>query len=227
MVKRDRSNEIRQSCSLSCWERCWWKSALLRRQIDECISAISVNDDDIYVQCCGRRGCCRQLASLWHRMSQRRNCVPVPGRYLIHGNSGQHLQPDCRARQLYPFDSFAEQHVGLSTTQPVDEKRIWRLSFISFYRVIHRWLRTRTIPLQPNFGTGSYIRSYVDLFSATGKQAQDEGNELSRDYFGKGYTFFGFDLTPTVSTVAVSIWKERVISASRCTLEPHWNRPWT
>ena len=30
---------------------CWWKSALLRRQIDECLSAISVSDDDIYVQC--------------------------------------------------------------------------------------------------------------------------------------------------------------------------------
>ena len=51
-------------------------------------------------------------------------------------------------------------------------------------------------PLQPNFETGSYIRSYVNLFSATGKQAQDEGNELTRDDFGKGYTFFGFDLTP-------------------------------
>ena len=60
-------------------------------------------------------------------------------------------------------------------------------------------------PLQPNFETGSYIRRYVNLFSATGKQAHDEGNELSRDDFGKCYTFFGFDLNPTVATVAVSI----------------------
>ena len=51
-------------------------------------------------------------------------------------------------------------------------------------------------PLQPNFGTGSYIRSYVNLFSATDKQSQDEGNGLSRDDFSQGYTFFGFDLTP-------------------------------
>ena len=51
-------------------------------------------------------------------------------------------------------------------------------------------------PLPPNFETGSYIRSYVNLFSATGKQAQDEGNDLSRDDFVQGYTFFGFDLTP-------------------------------
>ena len=32
--------------------------------------------------------------------------------------------------------------------------------------------------------------------SATGKHAQDEGNELTRDDFGNGYTLFGFDLTP-------------------------------
>ena len=51
-------------------------------------------------------------------------------------------------------------------------------------------------PLQPNFETGHYVRSYVNLFSVTGKQAQDEGNELTRDDFGNGYTFFGFDLTP-------------------------------
>ena len=51
-------------------------------------------------------------------------------------------------------------------------------------------------PLQPNIENGSYIRSYVNLFSATGEQAQDEGNELTRDDFGNGYTFFGFDLTP-------------------------------
>ena len=44
------------------------------------------------------------------------------------------------------------------------------------------------------FATGSYLRSYVNLFSAIGKQAQDEGNELPRDDFGNGYTFFRFDL---------------------------------
>ena len=51
-------------------------------------------------------------------------------------------------------------------------------------------------PLQPNFETGHYVRSYVNLFSATGKQAQDEGNELTRDDLGNGYTLFGVDLTP-------------------------------
>ena len=32
-------------------------------------------------------------------------------------------------------------------------------------------------PLQPNFEIGSYIRSIVNLFSATGKQSQDEGTD--------------------------------------------------
>ena len=56
-------------------------------------------------------------------------------------------------------------------------------------------------PLQSTFETGSYIRSYINLFSATGKQSQDEGYELPRDNFGQGYTFFGFDLTPDVCDV--------------------------
>ena len=51
-------------------------------------------------------------------------------------------------------------------------------------------------PPQPNFETGQYIRRYVNLFSATGKHAQDKGNELTRDDFGNGYTFFAFDLSP-------------------------------
>ena len=51
-------------------------------------------------------------------------------------------------------------------------------------------------PIQPNFEKGSHILCYVYLFYATDKQAQDEGNPLSRDDVGNGYTLFGFDLTP-------------------------------
>ena len=76
------------------------------------------------------------------------------------------------------------------------------INFLAVY-VDGRQVPTR--PLQPNVETGSYIRSYVNLFSATGKQSQGEGNGLSRDDFGQGCTFFGFDLTPTVATVIVSI----------------------
>ena len=67
---------------------------------------------------------------------------------------------------------------------------------INFLAVYVNGRQVPAKPLQPNFETGQYVRSYVNLFSATGKQAQDEGNELTRDDFGNGYTLFGFDLTP-------------------------------
>ena len=62
---------------------------------------------------------------------------PIGGHYLIHSHCGQHLQPDCWARRLYTLDCFTEQLVGLSVTQPITEKRRWRLSFTSFYPVMH------------------------------------------------------------------------------------------
>ena len=55
------------------------------------------------------------------------------------------LQPGCRTRRLYPLDCFTEQLVRLSVTQHITETRRWRLSFTSFYPLIHRWSRTRTI----------------------------------------------------------------------------------
>ena len=90
---------------------------------------------------------------------------------------------------------------GASTTTPTTANTLKKpfnaknngINFLAIY-VDGRQVPAK--PLQPNFETGSYVRSYVNLFSATGKQAPDEGNELSRDDFGKGYTFFGFDLTP-------------------------------
>ena len=75
-------------------------------------------------------------------MSQGRNCVLLSGHYLIHGHCGQHLQPDCWARRLYTLDCFTEQLVGLSVNQPITYMRRWRLSFTSFYPVMHRWRHT-------------------------------------------------------------------------------------
>ena len=54
----------------------------------------------------------------------------LPGHYLVHGHCGQHLQPDCRTRRLYPVDYFTEQLVGLYVTESITEKRRWRLSFL-------------------------------------------------------------------------------------------------
>ena len=124
---------------------CLRNNILIRRHIDECLAAISAIDNDIHTQCRGRRRRRGRLTSLRHRVAQGRNLVILPGHHLVHGHCGQHLQPDCRTRRLYPLDCFTEQLIGLSFTQSIAEKRRWCLSFTSFYPVIHRWLRTRTI----------------------------------------------------------------------------------
>ena len=50
-------------------------------------------------------------------------------------------------------------------------------------------------PLKPDFARNRYIRSYFSLFSGVGKNNSDEGNQISRQDYGKGYTLFAFDLT--------------------------------
>ena len=54
-------------------------------------------------------------------------------------------------------------------------------------------------PLKPDFTNALFVRSYVNLFSATGKMNEDEGNAITRDEFANGYSLFAFDLTPDLS----------------------------
>jgi hypothetical protein len=54
-------------------------------------------------------------------------------------------------------------------------------------------------PLKPDFTNGLFVRSYVNLFSATGKMNEDEGNAITREDFANGYSLFAFDLTPDLS----------------------------
>ena len=54
-------------------------------------------------------------------------------------------------------------------------------------------------PLTTNFEEHEYVRAYLSLFSGTGKENRDEGNDISRNDFSNGYTLFAFDLSPDLA----------------------------
>ena len=59
-------------------------------------------------------------------------------------------------------------------------------------------------PMKLNFtnaGGLNDIMGYSSLFTATGKSYHDTGNQISREEYSKGYTMYGFDLTPDLSDV--------------------------
>jgi hypothetical protein len=53
--------------------------------------------------------------------------------------------------------------------------------------------------LDLNYANGKYVNAYMNLFSGTGKENQDEGNDISRNEFDKGYALYVYDLTPDMS----------------------------
>ena len=64
-------------------------------------------------------------------------------------------------------------------------------------------------PLQPIFtGTGApkYIMAYHTLFSGTGIQFTDAGNDISRDDYPEGFCLMAFDLTPDMSSGETTHW---------------------
>lgn len=54
-------------------------------------------------------------------------------------------------------------------------------------------------PLEPNYANQQYIGAYMSLFSGTGKQQKDEGNDIDRSDYPGGYAIYAFDLTPDLA----------------------------
>ena len=54
-------------------------------------------------------------------------------------------------------------------------------------------------PLKPDFENGLYSRNYASLFSATGLMNSDQGNDIRRSDYTKGYTLFRFYLISDLS----------------------------
>jgi hypothetical protein len=50
-------------------------------------------------------------------------------------------------------------------------------------------------PLQPDFKNNNYIRSYFTLFTGTGSEFRDTGNDISRKDYKNGNVLYCFDLT--------------------------------
>ena len=51
------------------------------------------------------------------------------------------------------------------------------------------------IPIEPNFDANHNITAYSNLFAGTGKLLKDEGTDINRSDFGRGYALYAFDLT--------------------------------
>ena len=58
--------------------------------------------------------------------------------------------------------------------------------------------KTLSHPMRLNFEEGEYLEGYRSLFTTTGKIGRDEGIDLTRGDYPKGYSLFGFDLSPAL-----------------------------
>ena len=49
-------------------------------------------------------------------------------------------------------------------------------------------------PLKPSFANRQYIQAYMSLFSGTGKENRDEGNDIAREDYPNCYALYAYDL---------------------------------
>jgi len=59
-------------------------------------------------------------------------------------------------------------------------------------------------PIEPNFGTGEYIKAYNTMLAETGKLSADEELFINREDYGSSYALYAFDLTADLDEQATS-----------------------
>ena len=83
---------------------------------------------------------------------------------------------------------------GESTSNPFNFQTLG-LSFLSLYL---DGKQVPSKPLQPNFVTGQYVRSFFNLMVSSGLANQDAGSNISREDFAGGFALYSMDLTPSL-----------------------------
>jgi len=54
-------------------------------------------------------------------------------------------------------------------------------------------------PIETNYAQNQFVSAYLSLFSGTGKLNKDEGTDISRSEYPRGYCLYAFDLTPDLA----------------------------
>ncbi|XP_066478493.1 uncharacterized protein F54H12.2-like [Tiliqua scincoides] len=89
---------------------------------------------------------------------------------------------------LVDNDSFS----GAYDKNPFNFKH-YDINFFAIYQSGHQ---IPAKPFQPRFDEGNCVREYMSLVHASGKHMKDKALLINREDYARGYTLFGFDLSP-------------------------------
>ena len=88
---------------------------------------------------------------------------------------------------------------GVITKSPFNFKH----NSINFMTIYRDGVQIPSKPLQPDFTSDRFVRSYVRLFTQTSQYYRDTGNAISREPYKDGCALFAFDLTPQMDSSEV------------------------